>query len=307
MIKEEIKGHIAAITTNVIFGLNIPITKSLLSGWMSPMGYTLTRMIFGMCMFWIISLFQEREKVAKKDLLMIFLCGLIGLVATQVTFAVGLRYTTPVTYSLILALSPIIVLLLSALFLKEPVTKFKSVGVVLGIVGASIIILQGNTNGSANTVFGILISILSVSCYAGYIILTRKISAKYSPVTMMKYMFLFSVVLLLPFGFSELPEQRIYSSEATVTAISELAFALIFSSIIAFFLMPVALKRIKATTASIYVNLQPLVAASVAMIVGQDIFGWDKALALMLVMAGVYLVNQSKNPIDKNRSITSIK
>jgi len=109
-------------------------------------------------------------------------------------------------------------------------------------------------------------------------------------------MFLLSVIILLPFSYSELPEQRIYSSEATVTAISELAFALIFSSIIAFFLMPVALKRIKATTASIYVNLQPLVASSVAMIVGQDIFGWDKVLALVLVMAGVYLVNQSTKP-----------
>ncbi len=303
MIKEEIKGHVAAITTNVIFGLNIPITKSLLSGWMSPMGYTFTRMIFGMCMFWIISFFQKKEKVALKDLLMIFLCGLLGLVATQVTFAVGLRYTTPVTYSLILALSPIIVLLLSALFLKEHITKFKTVGVILGIVGASIVILGGNGNGSSNTLLGIVISVISVSCYAGYIIVTRKISAKYSPVTMMKWMFLLSVIILLPFSYSELPEQRIYSSEAMITAISELAFALLFSSIIAFFLMPVALKRIKATTASIYVNLQPLVAASVAMIVGQDIFGWDKVLALILVMAGVYLVNQSKNPIDKNRSL----
>jgi drug/metabolite transporter (DMT)-like permease len=272
MVKEEIKGHVAAITTNVIFGLNIPITKSLLSGWMSPMGYTLTRMIFGMCMFWIISLFQKREKVILKDLMMIFLCGLLGLVATQVTFAVGLRYTTPVTYSLILALSPIIVLILSALFLKEPVTRFKTIGVVLGIIGASIVILGGNTNGSSNTLLGVLISALSVSCYADYIIVTRKISAKYSPVTMMKWMFLLSVIILLPFGYSELPEQRIYSSDVTVTAISELAFALLFSSIIAFFLMPVALKRIKATTASIYVNLQPLVASSVAIIIGQDIF-----------------------------------
>lgn len=295
MIKEEIKGHVAAITTNVIFGLNIPITKSLLSGWMSPMGYTITRMIFGMCMFWIISLFQKKEKVAMRDLLMIFLCGLLGLVATQVTFAVGLRYTTPVTYSLILALSPIIVLLLSALFMKERITKFKTVGVILGIVGASIVILGGNGNGSSNTLLGIVISVISVSCYAGYIIVTRKISAKYSPVTMMKWMFLLSIIILLPFGYPELPGQRIYSSEATLPAISELAFALLSSSIIAFFLMPVALKRIKATTASIYVNLQPLVAASVAMIVGQDIFGWDKVLALILVMAGVYLVNRSIN------------
>ncbi|MDR1346955.1 MAG: DMT family transporter [Prevotellaceae bacterium] len=293
MAKEEIKGHIAAITTNVIFGLNIPATKSLLSGWMSPMGYTVTRMLFGMTAFWIIGFFRKREKVSLKDLMMIFLCGLLGLVATQVTFAVGLRYTTPVTYSLILALTPIVVLLLSALFLKEPVTYYKTIGVLLGLSGSSIIILQGSSNNSSNTAFGILTAIVSVSCYAGYIILTRKISAKYSPVTMMKWMFLLSAVVLFPFGCSELPEQRIYSSSATFTAISELIFALLFSSIIAFFLMPVALKRIKATTAAIYANAQPLVASSAAIIVGQDFFGWDRLLALILVITGVYLVTQS--------------
>lgn len=299
MQKEEIKGHLAAITTNVIFGLNIPITKSLLSSWMTPMGYTLTRMIFGMCMFWIIGLFQKKEKVIFKDLMMIFLCGLMGLVATQVTFAVGLRYTTPVTYSLILALSPIIVLILSTVFLKESVTRKKLFGIILGITGAAIIILQsGNGVAGNNTIFGIIIAIISVTCYAGYIILTRKISAKYSPVTMMKWMFLLSVIILLPFGFSELPEQRAYSSETSITAISELLFALIFSSIIAFFLMPVALKRIKATTASVYINLQPLVASTVAILVGQDLFSWDKVLAAVLIIAGVYMVTQNKSAIE---------
>jgi drug/metabolite transporter (DMT)-like permease len=72
MAKEELKGHIAAISTNVIFGLNIPVTKSLLSGWMTPMGYTLTRMIFGMVVFWLIGFFHKKEKVALKDLIMIF-------------------------------------------------------------------------------------------------------------------------------------------------------------------------------------------------------------------------------------------
>lgn len=294
MVKEEVKGHIAAITTNVIFGLNIPVTKSLLSGWMSPMGYTLTRMIFGMCMFWLIGMFQKKEKVVFKDLMMIFLCGLLGLVATQVTFAVGLRYTTPVTYSLILALSPIIVLLLSTIFLKEAVTRKKLFGVVLGISGAAIIILQSsNGTSGSNTVFGIAIAIVSVTCYAGYIIITRKVSAKYSPVTMMKWMFLLSVFILMPFGFSDLPEQKIYSSEISLTALSELLFALIFSSIIAFFLMPVALKRIRATTASVYINLQPIVASSIAILIGQDIFSWDKVVAAALVIAGVYTVTYS--------------
>ena len=295
MIKEEIKGHVAAITTNVIFGLNIPITKSLLSGWMSPMGYTITRMIFGMCMFWIISLFQKREKVAKRDLLMIFLCGLLGLVATQVTFAVGLRYTTPVTYSLILALSPIFVLILSIVFLKESVTRRKAYGVLMGISGAAIIIFQSsNGTSSNNTIFGIIIAVTGVTCYAGYIIITRKVSVKYSPVAMMKWMFLLSVFILLPFGISELPEQRVFSSDTSLPALSGLLFALVFSSIIAFFLMPVALKRIKATVAGVYINLQPLVASAVAIFIGRDVFSWDKVSAAIFVITGVYMVTRNK-------------
>jgi len=295
MIKEEIKGHVAPITTNVIFGLNIPITKSLLSGWMSPMGYTITRMIFGMCMFWIISLFQKREKVAKRDLLMIFLCGLLGLVATQVTFAVGLRYTTPVTYSLILALSPILVLILSIVFLKESVTRRKAYGVLMGISGAAIIIFQSsNGTSSNNTIFGIIIAVTGVTCYAGYIIITRKVSVKYSPVAMMKWMFLLSVFILLPFGISELPEQRVFSSDTSLPALSGLLFALVFSSIIAFFLMPVALKRIKATVAGVYINLQPLVASAVAIFIGRDVFSWDKVSAAIFVITGVYMVTRNK-------------
>jgi len=293
MTGETLKGHIAAISMNVIFGLNIPVTKSLLSDWMSPMGYTLTRMLFGLTVFWIIGFFQKREKVPFKDLMIIFLCGLLGLTAMQVSFAVGLRYTTPVTYSLIMALVPIVVMLLSALFIKESITFYKAIGVLLGLSGASIIIIQGNGNNSVNTTFGILVAIAGVICYSCYLILTRKISAKYSPVTIMKWMFLVSVIVLLPFGYQELPQQRIYSSEATWTAISGLIFALLFSSVIAFFLTPVALKRIKATTVSIYGNLQPMVASSVAVFIGQDIFGWEKLLALLLVLTGVYLVTQS--------------
>ena len=293
MAKEELKGHIAAISMNVIFGLNIPVTKYLLSVWMSPMGYTLTRMLFGMVGFWTISFFQKREKVPFRDLITILLCGLLGLTAMQVSFAVSLKYTTPVTYSLIMALTPIVVLLLSALFIKESVSLNKTIGVLLGLSGASIIIMQGSSNNSVNTTYGIIVAVAGVLCYSGYLILIRKVSGKYSPVTIMKWMFLLSVVVLLPFGYAELPEQRIYSAETNWEGISGLVFALLFSSVIAFFLTPVALKRIKATTASIYGNLQPIVASSVAVFIGQDIFGWDKLLALILVIIGVYLVTKS--------------
>jgi drug/metabolite transporter (DMT)-like permease len=294
-----IQGHLAAIATNVIFGLNITITKSLLSGWMTPMGYTFTRMVFGLLMFWTISFFMNKEKVNRRDLLVIIAGGLLGLVITQVAFAAGLTLVTPVTWSLITSLNPIVVLLLSAFFLKETFSLKKLLGVIIGISGAAIIILQNRNGGSvSNSLWGILTALGAVISHAAYIVLMRKTASKYAPATVMKWMFLFAVVALMPFGIGELPEQRLYSPEITLVPVLKLGFALVFSSTIAFFLMPVALKRIKATTASIYINLQPIVASAVAIAVGQDIFSWDKPLALILVITGVYLVTQETKGIS---------
>jgi drug/metabolite transporter (DMT)-like permease len=294
-IQNKYLGHGAAITANVIFGLNIPVTKALLTEWMSPLGYTTTRMIFGLIAFWMMSFFQKKEKVERRDLAVILLCGFLGLAATQAAFALGVRFTSPTTNSFIGALNPIVVLALSAIFLREKITRWKAMGVLLAVSGSALIILRNTgTSSASNTPFGIIISITAVTCYAAYFIIARNISKKYSPITMLKWMFLVSVIMILPFGFSELPKQRIFSAEIQTAAIFEIGFALLFASMLGLFLVPAALKRIKATNVSIYINLQPIVASTAAIAIGQDFFSWDKPAALALVIAGVLLVTQSK-------------
>jgi len=302
MNKEQIQGHLAAIITNVIFGLNITVTKSLLSAWMSPMGYTMTRMIFGLVVFWFIALVSGNEKIERKDLIIISIGGLLGLAFTQGAFSLGISLISPVLWSLIVALNPVGVLLLSALFLKESITIKKVVGVIIGITGAALIIIKNGSGGiSFNNILGICLAVFSVLSYASYIVITRKTSGKYKSITIMKWMFLFSVIVISPFGIRELPEQRLYSQAISIVPVLQLCFSLIFSSLLAFFLVPVALKRIKATVASIYINLQPIVASVVAIWVGQDLFSWDKPLALILVVIGVLFVTQEAKSIRKSQ------
>lgn len=291
----QTKGLLAIVSANVIFGLNIPVTKALIANWMTPAGYTLTRMFFGAIVFWTIGLVAKQGKVSPKDLIVVAIGGFFGFIATQFTFAYSVKFTTPVNYSLMMALTPVVVLILSALFLKEAIRQRKLFGLVLSISGAILIILQNKDGGSAtNNRLGIFFALLCVLSYAIYLLITREISIKYAPVTVVKWMFLFSALMLLPFGFSDLSVQRIYSSQVTQSAILLLAFSLLFSTTLAFFLMPIALKRLSATTVSIYMNLQPIVASVVAIVVGQDVFSWDKPLAAFLVITGVYLVTQSR-------------
>ena len=301
MDKEQIKGHLAAITSNVIFGLNITVTKSLLSAWMSPMGYTMTRMIFGVIVFWLIALVRGNEKVNRKDLVFFLICALLGIVFYQGAFSIGIGFVTPVLWSLIMALNPVVILLLSALLLKEAMTIKKVFGVIIGIAGVVLIINKTGDGGvSSNIVLGICLAFFGVISNGLYIVITRKTSAKYETITIMKWMFLFSAIIISPFGIRELPAQRLYSQEISIIPILQLGFALFFSSLLAFFLIPVSLKRIKATVASVYINLQPIVASVVAIIVGQDIFSWDKPLALILVILSVLIVTQEpKNKMLK--------
>lgn len=297
MIKEKQQGLWAILSANVIFGLNIPVTKSLMAEWMTPMGYTMTRMFFGTIIFWIIGLFLKPEKIHGKDFLILILGGLMGYLGTQFLFSQSLKYASPVVFSLLMALIPVVVLFLSAVFLKEVITKQKIAGILLSISGAALIILLGSSQGekSSNSLLGILFAILCVFFYAAYLVITRKISVRYSPVTIAKWMFLFSALVLLPFSFSGLQSQKIYSSETNTLALSLLSFTLIFSTTLAFFFMPYALKRLEAGTVSIFMNLQPIVASVVAIVVKQDVFTWDKPLAVVLVLAGVYLVSQQKS------------
>ena len=134
MLSENQKGHLAAIILNLIYGINVSVTKSLYSeSWMSPLGYSLIRICFGMMMFWAISFFIPKEKIAPRDWIAILGAGFLGMVLTQLSYTIGLDLTSPVIMSLLVALCPIVVLLLSAFLLKDPISVKKAIGVIIGI------------------------------------------------------------------------------------------------------------------------------------------------------------------------------
>lgn len=294
MITNKLKGHTAVLVSNLIFGLNIPVTKALLDRWMTPLGYMSVRTLVAVIIFWTISRLVPREKVAPKDLLVIAVGGIMGFIISQFLTAVSLQYTTPVYFSLILALSPMVVMLLAALFLKEPVSRKKVAGVILGVAGAMLLVLNiDNSSSGNNNLFGVFLAILSIIAYSVYLIIMRSVAQKYSAVTQMKWMFLFTAIIILPLGAKELDQQAIFSSAWEWSGILELGFVVLLATSVGYFLMPFGMKYLRATTVSVYMNLQPVISSIAAIWVGQDIFTWDKPMAAILVIAGAYIVAQS--------------
>lgn len=296
MTKEKWQGHSAILFTNLIFGLNTPIAKSVVPVWIAPSALTCLRMTFATLVFWIISAFFKSEKVSPKDLVIIFFGALFGLVGAQLSFALALQYTSPVNISLIAAMTPVIVMLMAAAWLKEPITLKKAGGVGIGAAGALLIIFHSSpANDSPHGMWGNLLAIVNIITYGLYLIITRTVSLRYKPLTLMKWMFLFSALISLPLGGNQLLQARAFTAIAPSDVLWRIAYIAVMATGIAYFLVPLALKRIRPTTVSMYNNVQPLIASSVAIIVGQDILSWDKPVAAALVFVGVYLVTQSKS------------
>ena len=168
------------------------------------------------------------------------------------------------------------------------------VGVALGIGGALLMLFMSWTGGAgtsgSNDLLGIFLAILSVLTWAVYLIITRKVSSKYSSVTQMKYVFLISTIVTVPIALATEPQQALYSSAWEWSGVLQMAFIVLFATGLGYFLIPYAMKFLRATTVSIYTNIQPIVASLVAMAVGQDIFTWDKPLAAVMVLVGAYIV-----------------
>lgn len=282
------------------FAVNIPISKHLLSGGhISPYGLTIARMVFASIAFWITSLFTKKEKVEAKDKLTLLLGGLLGITFNQGLFIYGLSNTSPVDASMITTCTPLFAMIIAALVLKEPITTKKVSGVLIGGIGAIFLVYTAHHGDVANdpSMKGNIAVACSSLSYATYLVVTRPLTAKYSAVTMMKWMFLFSTIILLPFFYKDLIHAPLFS-QADLQPLVLIGYTLLFATFIPYMLIPLAQKKIRPTTISMYNNLQPLIASFIAIFMGQDTFSVEKVISGALILFGVYLVTVSKSKAD---------
>jgi drug/metabolite transporter (DMT)-like permease len=293
---------------NILFAVNIPVSKSLIPLHITPEALTLLRIVFGCVAFWIASLFVTNEKVAPKDLGLLFICALCGITFNQSLFMEGLNLTSPVDASIIATAGPIYVMLLAALILKEPITGQKAFGVLLGVVGAVTLILSSSEGGGRDGgLSGNLRIVFSNLLYSVYMVLSRPLSQRYAAITIMKWMFLFSAVMLIPFTYRSALETPAFHREALDwIELGAIAYVLLLATFVPYLLIPMSLKRLRPTTVSMYNYIQPIIASIIAIALGQGSFSIGKLLSATLVFTGVYLVTQSKSREDVEREKQSL-
>ena len=291
---KNLHGHLFALTANVMWGLMAPIGKSALQEF-SALSVTTFRMIGAAAAFWMLSIFCKQEHVNHRDMLKIFFASLFALVFNQGIFIFGLSMTSPIDASIVTTTLPIVTMIVAAIYLKEPVTGKKVIGIFLGSIGALTLILssQGSTDGKGGSIPGDLLCLLAQISFSFYLAIFKGLISRYNIFTLMKWMFTYAAICFIPFSYHEV--SAIHFQEISTSTWACVAYVIVGGTFLAYILMMIGQKTLRPTVISMYNYVQPIVGTSVSILLGMGTFGVAKGIAVALVFTGVYIVTQSKS------------
>lgn len=255
-------------------------------------GLVALRVLFAALFFWVLQIFWKGKPIDKSDLPRFLLCSLFGVALNMLAFFKGLAMTTPINASLIMTTTPILVLMIGVLLKTEVINLKKGLGVLLGMIGACLLISNGqNISFSSQGFIGDLLILLNATSYGLYLVLVRPLMLKYHPLTVVKWVFSLGILPVLLFGISDL--NQVEWSNIPLEIWVAIVFVLLFVTVMTYLFNAIALKEVSSSTVSVYIYLQPLFAAAIALFFGKDHLDLLKSISGVLIFIGVFLASTS--------------
>lgn len=289
-MSSTVKAHLAIFVANMIYGINYSVAKVPLDGFIGPFGFVFIRVSVTLLFLWILHAFIIRERVKRRDIPLLIICGVFGVACNQLLFFKGLDLTTEINAALIMITVPILVLVLSYFVTKEALTISKIGGIFLGACGAFVLIGFGQDfSFGSSTMEGDIYVLINATSYGLYLVLVKSLLKKYHPITVIKWVFLFGYFIVFFVGLGQF--QEIEWNTFTWKVWASVAYVVVGTTILAYTLNIYALSKVNPSLVSIYIYIQPLIAAFIAIIFKDEHITWQKILSAVLIFVGVYLVS----------------
>ena len=296
--KKPLIAHLSMFLACAFWGLMAPVGKDAMTHGLTGIDMVTFRVVGAAILFWIASFLVKSEHPPVKDILLLGLAGLFGLVLNQCCYTIGLSITSPINSSIVTTSMPIFAMVLSAIILKEPITGKKAGGVFMGFSGALMLILTSATadNSKIGDIKGDLLCMFAQLSFAFYLSMFNKLIKRYSVFTVNKWMFTFAAIIITPFTFSHVA--AIPFAEITAKTWLETTFVVVVCTFICYILTMQAQQILRPTVVSVYNYVQPMVAVIVSVLTGLGVFKVTHAIAVLLVFFGVRFVTTSKSRRD---------
>jgi drug/metabolite transporter (DMT)-like permease len=288
---------IGAAIVSIIYGVTFTIAKDVMPKYVDAYGFIIMRVGGATILFWMSWLFIRNsaaireEKIDRADFPRIFWAAFFGVALNMLSFFKGLSLTSPISASVLMVCTPIIVLILSAFILKERMQKRMVFGIVLGLIGTAVLILYGKSSGNAsNPTLGNLLVFVNATSYGLYLVIVKKLMDKYNAFTFVKWIYLIGFIMVLPFGWNEF--EAINWALMPTEMYWKIGFIVVFSTFLTYLLNLLSMRELKPTTVAVFVYLQPVFATVFAISLGKDELTLVKIVSAIFIFSGVYLVTQ---------------
>lgn len=295
-------GNAYIMLATIFWGVNYPFTKALVPTWMTANAVSAVRIVGGCILFWLVSLFLKPEKLDRSSLVSSAIGGAIGLFGCIYLFVISLEYGSAIDIAIIMTLPPVFVILMEVLFMHRRPTILEYVGIVLSFIGAAMVILgrTADSGSASNYLLGDALAVASSACFALYLVVLAKPSKTYRPISLLRWVFLFSALpgLFLVPDLLHAPLLR----ATTIAPWLEIAFILFCPTFLAYLLTQPAIKDIGPVPVSLYQYLTPVVAAITAMLMGVEQPRWQQGFAMLVIIGGMIMTNIGKKRKDKNHA-----
>ncbi|MDY8137044.1 DMT family transporter [Aquimarina sp. 2201CG5-10] len=301
MISNTAKAHLSLLSVNIIYGANYLIAKGLMPNKIEASALVFLRIAGAGFLFFIIKYFIK-EKVDRKDIPRLALCGLLGVATNQFFSMNGLSLTSPVDAAIIVTAMPIFTVIISYFLLKEPLTLQRVLGISIGGSGAVLLIYLGNSSLGTGSLLGNLFIFINALSFAFYLVIVKPLMSKYKPITVIVWTFMFGFIFMFPFCIEKLIQTDFTAFD--FSSWTSLFYVILGPTFLAYFLNMFALQYVKPTVSSSYIYVQPAVAmllvGLISYLVVNSQYQGDitvtKLLCCILIFAGVYLI--SSKPIS---------
>ncbi|MDX2303642.1 MAG: DMT family transporter [Microscillaceae bacterium] len=293
-MNQMFKVHLALFTVNLLFSINYVLAKILTPEYILPFAIIVFRVWGSAILFWLLHAWTIKEKVqSKEDFLNLAYCALFGVVLNQLSFFKGLSLSSAISTSIIMTLTPILVLIISVFILGERITLQKLFGIFLGCLGAYLLVGGGSLSLGNKTMLGDFLLLANAFFYAIYLVIMKPLMRRYHALTVVKWTFIFGAIGVLPFG---LPEIWVLEwSRVPWYGYMILFYIVIGVTFFAYLLSAWGLAYVNSSVVGYYIYLQPVLTSIIAIIFGREYLGWDKVIFCLMIFMGVYLVSKEKS------------
>ncbi len=296
-----LKAHIALFSVNALYGASHIIAKGVMPDFLTPSVFILFRVVGAVALFWLVKSFFIHEKIARKDLLLFAASGMFGVAVNQMCFFHGLSLSSSINAGIIMTINPILVAILSYFILKERLSVRKSVGILIGATGAILLTLTAGT-GTGDSIFGDFLLFINATSYALYLVLVKPLMQRYSPLTVITYVFTFGLIYILIYPPTLTEFFATDFSAFTTEVILKIVYIVVGVTFLTYLLTVYALKFLSPSVSSSYIYLQPVLVMVFAVLFAW--LGWSddytetitlkKILFMLIIFVGVGLVSYRK-------------